>query len=369
MSAKVYDLSIGIIPPMSVMDEQVPLPQDLGIVDADVHAGFTEGEIVAQLSEPYKSQVEGNFPLITSSWDVRLGGKIDKLTANNPEDIRSGLCEPFGIDVPILNTLAKLPALSQSDLAVNLMRAYNDALIEKYLDDWDNFRGLASIATQKPDKAAEELDRVGSEKQIVGAFILNVGVSPPPGDPTYDVLYQAAEDNDLPIVFHSAAGSGFKYEFPKQHREFEQFLSIHNLAHLWAQSMALTSLIVQGAPVKFPDLDFVMLEAGIGWVPYMMFRLNKEYAIRRSEAPLLEKTPEEYIRESFYFSTQPIAEPNNSSHLRELLSMTGVDSIMFSSDYPHWDFDNIESVVSKLSTAETEQVLNATPAEVFNVDV
>jgi phosphoribosylaminoimidazole-succinocarboxamide synthase len=62
---------------------------------------------------------------------------------------------------------------------------------------------------QNPDKTAEELDRIGDEKQIVGALFMNTGSNPPLGDPDYDIIYQAAEDNGLPVAYHAAAGENY----------------------------------------------------------------------------------------------------------------------------------------------------------------
>jgi predicted TIM-barrel fold metal-dependent hydrolase len=51
--------------------------------------------------------------------------------------------------------------------------------------------------------------------------------------------------------------------------------------------------------------------------------------------------PSEYIRESVRFSSQPMEYPEDPTHLRQMLDMIGTDEfLMFSTDYPHWDFDS-----------------------------
>jgi predicted TIM-barrel fold metal-dependent hydrolase len=346
---------------------------DSPVVDCDVHLQVPTEMVATYLDAPYSDTIRNKSPLITSHWDQRMGGKIERLSAHTPEAVQETLCNEFGVDYPILNTFAKLPVHPQTDLAVNLMYAYNDLLLDQFLDEYDHFTGLATVATQKPDKAAEEIDRLGTEDQIVGIMMLTTGTDRPLGNQKYDMIYRAAEDNDLPIAYHAAAGSCFKYGFPKQDSAFEKFLPVHTLAHFWSQSMTLTSLITNGTPVKFPDLEFVFLESGIGWVPYLMYRLNKEYSIRRSEAPLLERSPEEYVRESCYFGTQPVGEPNEFEHLRQFIKMVGADSIVFASDYPHWDFDSPNTLNNKLQSAcppeEYTQLLSGNAAQVFNLAI
>jgi predicted TIM-barrel fold metal-dependent hydrolase len=103
----------------------------------------------------------------------------------------------------------------------------------------------------------------------------------------------------------------------------------------------------------------------------MMFRLNKEYSMRRSEAPLLEKSPEEYLRENFYFASQPLGEPNDPAHLQQILNIIGTDRLLFATDYPHWDFDHPSELDKHLQTdfteAERRQVLFENAADIFGI--
>lgn len=347
--------------------------EETTIIDTDIHLSVSPEEVAKYTDEPFKSHMNntGYTPLPSSGWDRNLRGKIEHYTVNSPEDIDEVLCQDFSIDHPILNPTSKLPRLPQTDLAVELMSAYNDLMIDQYLDEYENFKGLAAIATQAPDKAAEELDRLSDEDQIVGAYIASTGPNPPLGDSNYDIMYQAAQDNDLHIAYHGSGGA-FMFEFPRQNQAFEKFIEVHTMAHTWSQMMTLSSLIVNGTPVKFPDVNFSFLEAGIGWVPMMMYRLNKEYSIRRSEAPLLEKSPEEYIRE-FYFASQPLGEANNSDHMNQLIDMVGADSLMFATDYPHWDFDHPEALDKHLSNRynveDRNKVLHGNAAEAFGIEL
>ncbi|MFC7157775.1 amidohydrolase family protein [Halomarina halobia] len=356
---------------MAAQSQQSKLLEETTIVDTDVHLSISPKEVAEYTDEPFRSHMvnEGYSPLPSSGWDRNLRGKIEHYSVKSPEDVQETLCEEFGIDHPILNATSKLTRLPQTDLAVHLQSAYNDFLLDQYLDEYDHFYGLASLATQDPEKAAEELDRLGDEKQIVGAYIATTGPNPPLGDPSYDVIYEAAEDNDLHIGYHGSGGA-FMFEFPRQNQAFEKFIEVHTAAHTWSQMMTLTSLIVNGTPVKFPDLNFTFLEAGIGWIPMMMFRLNKEYSIRRSEAPLLEKSPEEYIRE-FYFASQPIGESNDPKHMQQLIEIVGADSLAFATDYPHWDFDHPEALDKHLrayfTAEEREKVLYKNAAEAFGL--
>jgi predicted TIM-barrel fold metal-dependent hydrolase len=131
----------------------------------------------------------------------------------------------------------------------------------------------------------------------------------------------------------------------------------------------LTSVVVQGIPEKFPDLDIAFLESGIFYVPMIMHRLDAEYMKRPSEAPILEQRPSEYIKD-FYFGTQPLENPENEQYLEWTIEMMGgPDNLLFATDYPHWDYDPPEVIenLSFLSESEKDAVLGGNAEEVYGI--
>ena len=51
---------------------------------------------------------------------------------------------------------------------------------------------------------------------------------------------------------------------------------------------------------RFPKLPVIWIESGLAWVPFLMQRLDHEYMMRPSEAPLLKKKPSDYMRDMYY---------------------------------------------------------------------
>jgi predicted TIM-barrel fold metal-dependent hydrolase len=358
-------------------DDQTGPLADATVVDTDVHLSIPFDDLAEYCDEPYRSTTANPTysPVNRSGWDRYMGGKIEsqKSDAADPHALNARVCGEFGVDVPIINAFPVLNSVPEDDRAVHLMGAYNDLMVDRFLDEYDHFRGLATVATQDPAAAAEELDRVGDEDRIVGVYVLNSGAQPPLGDPTYDQLYRAADDHDLTVAYHASAGAPFAKDFPIQDNGFNRFLEPHILSHPWAHMLTLTSLLVNGVPAKFPDLNFAFLEAGYAWVPYMMFRFNKEYTMRRSEAPLLDKSPEQHVRDAFYFASQPVGEPENPDHLSMVIEMIGVENLMLATDFPHWDFDNPEALDTHLklhfSGEERDRVLSGTASEAFGLSL
>lgn len=357
------------------------------VIDLDVHVDFYDEEIqqdiADNLKEPYQKQLKyylsdqtsyGNSGYGSDTWDRDLMGKAPTVltSVTDPQrDIADILPNEFHIDYPILNPLPEINVIPQADKAVEYMKAINDMLIERFLDGYDQFHGLGTVVPHDPDKSAEEIDRMGKEDQIVGILINTTGVKTPLGDPEYEIMYRAAEDNDLPVVHHAAAAPGVEIDFPILQYELNTYFGNHALTHIFSQLVNLVSLFENGIPEKFPDLDFVFQEAGIAWIT-QIFRLNREYKERRAELPLLEKTPEEYLRDQFYFGTQPMDEPNDPRYMKQIIDMVGPECLMFATDYPHFDVDNTESFMRHLSgfsDEEVEKVLYKNASNVFGIEV
>ena len=102
----------------------------------------------------------------------------------------------------------------------------------------------------------------------------------------------------------------------------------------------LTSLVFEGVFERFPKLKVVMIEGGFAWAPALCARMDKHWQHMRAETPHLKRPPSEYVREHVWFTTQPMEEPEKPEHLADIVEWLGWDRLMYSSDYPHWDFDD-----------------------------
>jgi predicted TIM-barrel fold metal-dependent hydrolase len=115
---------------------------------------------------------------------------------------------------------------------------------------------------------------------------------------------------------------------------YRKFIQAHTVSHPFGQMRQLTSIVFEGIPERFPHLRLAFLEAGVGWVPYWMGRMDEEYDKRGDvEAPALKKSPSEYVKSgNLYFSCEA-----DEPLLPEALRLVGEDVVVYASDYPHWD--------------------------------
>ncbi len=345
------------------------------VVDADVHITYNEDvrrQVAGYMDRPYRDYVDPDTskdPYPSHGWPKSIGGNrsFQITDVTSPADITEPLFDGFGVDQAILNVLAPGDSVIKTERGLQETRAINDWMLDRMLDGHDDLYGLITLAGRDPDHAAGEIDRLADEDSFVGGFFsLSQEFMPPAGDPSLDVVYKALEDNDLPAVFHI---TGIHRKAPIL-RELEKVSAWHATGPAWSAQLALTSLILQGVPAKFPDLDLVLLEGGIGWVPGWLGRLNREYSQWRGELPLLEKSPERYVRESVRFGTQPLPEFEDPTHMRNTIEMIGAESLLFATDHPHYDFDHpraLEKFLDTFDDRDAERVLSGNASGVFEL--
>ncbi|MBV1902696.1 MAG: amidohydrolase, partial [Marinosulfonomonas sp.] len=125
-----------------------------------------------------------------------------------------------------------------------------------------------------------------------------------------------------------------------------------------------------GMPERFPKLKTIWIESGLAWIPFLMQRLDNEYMMRTSEAPLLKRKPSDYMREMFYTS-QPMEMVNNAEALELTFKMINAeDQLLYSSDYPHWDMDLPSTIYDLPFLSETakRKILGENALRVFGVE-
>ena len=193
--------------------------------------------------------------------------------------------------------------------AVPLARAYNNWFTDKFHKaSPQRLKAVALVPIQDVPEAVKELRRAVTELGMVGAVIgangAELGMRKPLGDPSFWPLYEEAERLDVPIALHGAPSASLGINF------FYRFAQTHALEHPIAQIIQLTSMVMEGVFERFPKLRVAYLEAGVGWVPYIMDRLDRSYEVWSGKqvqefSPWLKKKPSEYIRSGrIYFNCE-----------------------------------------------------------------
>ena len=357
------------------------------IVDADAHVTEHVDDLLPYIDERYSA-----VRRLIERANHRLHD-VYTISHPTPPTIESQFGDIYDQDgAPTRRTDAKLSEMAQFDidyavldptlnLAINtvdnpryasaLANAYNSWILDRFLDDDKRLKGTVLVAPQAPTESAEEIDRVADEDDMVGVQFPSSGLLPPAGHAQYDPIYETAADHDLPVLFHGAA-SATGHSFHGMRRWNQTYAEDHALVHPFSQMWNLTTMVFRGVPERFPTLRFVFQESGIGWVPYLTWRLDDHYMELSADLPLVERLPSEYISEQFYFTTQPLGlTAKNPSHLAGAIEMVGPDSVLYASDLPHADFDPPEELFDRVRTPFEPEVVRGmmgeTAADLFGL--
>jgi predicted TIM-barrel fold metal-dependent hydrolase len=299
------------------------------VIDADGHVTESTEQVAKYLDDPYRRRPLG-FPFYPSDgWDRRLLGTLGELGGDAETWLRA--MDKGGIETAVLYPTLGLfmSFLKDREWAVALCRAYNTFLHEEFIKASPRLKAVALLPVQEPEACAPELRRAVTQLGLVGAMLSADG-SHLLGDKSYLPLYEEADRLGVMLGIHASGshlgGAGVDM--------FPRFIQAHTCSHAFGQMRQITSMIFEGIPERFPNLRIAYLEAGCGWAPYWMERMDDEFAKRgRVEAPALKKKPSEYIRSgNIYFSCEA-----DEWLLPQALKLVGENQIVYASDFPHWD--------------------------------
>lgn len=255
-----------------------------------------------------------------------------------------------------------------TELAMALARAYNDALAHTWMAADPRYYSAIVIPRDLPG-AAEEIRRCkeGPHGDRFVQVLMSPGGQEPLGRQRYWPIFEMCQHFDLPLAFHvpglgrQGTANGSVSFYCESHMNFA------------ALPMAmLPSLIFEGVFERFPRLKIVLVELGWSWLPTFSWRLDATWKKLRDEVPHVKRLPSDYLKQHLWFTTQPLEEPEKLEETEAVFRMFEdagfAERLMYSSDYPHWDFDSpYESVPETFPIERRRRILGENASRLYGI--
>jgi len=287
--------------------------------------------------------------------------------ASYQPEARIRMLDEWGVDAGVLfPTVGILWDVADNALAAAYARAYNNWVNDFASHDRRRMIPIAHLALQDPPSALAEL------KRCIKLGFRGVFVPPEPingkrfSHSDFDPIWRECEEAGLPVCLHvivrfnRAPGLLGHFYAPGEFRMVYGF-ALGGFAQVVP---AMMTMIADGLFDRFPRLKVLCVEAGAGWAPYIMDRMDEKYEHLGWTFPLKLK-PSDYFRRNIWV----VAEPEERT-IGSVMELMGEDRVLWGSDFPHIDStleapQRIRKSVAGLDDPRRRKVMGANARQVF----
>ncbi len=350
---------------------------DLGqpVIDVDIHCNVPSAQaLFPYLSAHWREYV--TYSAFKGPTDTAYpgGAPTTALPGTRPESgppgsslamVQEQVLDAWNTEIGILNCTYAVESLHNPDTAAAMSAAVNDWMIQEWLEREPRLRASIVVPSRVPELAAKEIDRVGKHPGVVQVFLPVVSEAPY-GHRRYWPIFEAAVKHDLVVSLqfggspgNPPTGAGWPSYYLEEYAAMAQVFQTQIL-----------NLCVEGVFDTFTTLRIAMIESGWTWLPSLLWRIDKDWKGLRREVPWNTRAPSEYVRERMKFSLQPLDSSPDPRHMLALMGqLPSDDLLMFSTDYPHWQFDTPEEALPEgLSPEQRRGILSENARAFYRLD-
>jgi predicted TIM-barrel fold metal-dependent hydrolase len=313
--------------------------------------GLTDGGMIQEVASrimPAQAWSDGHPELTGAMRDVTLAREaMDAMGSNHVSFFPGWLLD-----------LGTFPY----DLETPLAFAWARWVVDRVLPEDPRIITLLPLPLGDAEASLKLVEQFGDAPGVKGFMVTSLRYEPL-YTKQYAKLWRAIEERRMPLGFHASFTTQ-----DRPVRQLNKFISIHSLTFPLFSQIQATNWVINGLPERYPDLKVIFIEGGLAWVPFLMHRLDHEFLMRRSEAPLLQRLPSEYMRE-FYYTSQPL-EAAKPKLLELTLEMINAKTqLLYASDWPHWDWDPPRRIwdLPFLDEEAKRNILGENARRVFNL--
>jgi len=252
--------------------------------------------------------------------------------------------------------------LGEPEVAAAALHAYNDFLAGFVARRPDRFAGIGCLPAGAPDMLEAELRRCAGLGLAGVELALTHGLMPL-WRSEFEPLWRAAAETDTIVHLHTI-GPPIDLRFCQGKRDVDAWLGTWLTVFQLPMVERVAELIFGGVLHRHPRLRVVLGESGIGWLPYVLERMDFEWEERLTHLEL-DRPPSAYWRRQLRATFQL----DEAGLL--LADRIGPDTLLWGNDFPHGDgvwpdsLAHLERQFAKLDPAVRRKITYENARELY----
>jgi predicted TIM-barrel fold metal-dependent hydrolase len=299
---------------------------------------------------------------------------------------RLALMDDYGIEAQVLfpNVIffhaAKMLRIGRADMMLDAVKAYND-----WQTEWSSIAPNRLLPqTVLPiwdlDETLKEMERcrLKGHRGVVFTGEPQYFDQPKLTSPHWDRVWAAAQEIGSPVNFHIGSGDNSLHDVMDTSVSQHARYASQGVLFFMSNASVLTQIICSGICHRFPKLNFVSVESGVGWLPFALASLDWQWKNCGvvQEHPEYDLLPSEYFKRqvygTFWFEKDTVL---------PAIESLGADNIMYETDFPHPTSmspgpvtsaqrpdDYVEEVFKGVPQDAVEKILRGNAARIYHLD-
>ena len=259
-------------------------------------------------------------------------GKPDPLCERDPA-ARIKDMDIEGVDVNLMlpsGWFGAWTTIEDVSLESAIYEAYHRWMADYCLAFPSRLKGVILVSARDIKASLAELHRSAREAWPLAIFVY-APYQFPLDHPDLEPIWKAAASYDLSIALHTF--TVMPPYAPGGLDSWDNLWLQRSAAHPWCGQRNMAAIIGAGVMDRYPHIRVGTLEAGHGWLPSWVNRLEEHTRLCPEALPPLQKTIREYVTGGRYFQSIEVSE--GAAITQSVVDLLGPDILMFGSDYPH----------------------------------
>ncbi len=266
--------------------------------------------------------------------------------------------------------------IEDRDLRIACVEIYNDYMSDVQQRSGDRILPMALVPWWDIEASVKEIERMAARgaRGVVMCSNPHDSGMPDFAQPDWRPFWEVCEGTGMPINFHIGASTGdidWSGSVPYQSWPGDVRLTLGGASIFVGNMRWMVNLLISDVPERYPDLRFVSVESGIGWIPFVLEALDYQMG-ETSPEHLAHMTmkPSEYFKRQFYgcfWFEGPTVAP--------AVDYLGEDRVLFETDYPHptclypESIERVKKAIGALPEQTQRKILQDNAAELYRIEL